>query len=80
MDDTRQVTQNGEQDVNEEISVASALEEDTDRREDDGKNDLADITVWYQVKSASIQRCASQGGRIEAYLAVKGIFAVVMCL
>jgi hypothetical protein len=43
VDDTREVTQDGEQDVDEEITAASALEEDTDRREDDGKDDLADV-------------------------------------
>jgi len=41
--DTRQVTQDGQQDVDEEIGTAAALQEDTQRREDDGKNDLADI-------------------------------------
>ena len=39
----RNVTKNGQQDVDEEISVASALEEDTQRRQDDGKEDLADV-------------------------------------
>lgn len=43
MDDTRDVTQDGQQDVDEEISTASALQEDTDGRQEDGKNDLADI-------------------------------------
>jgi hypothetical protein len=37
------VTKDGQQDVDEEISVAAALEEDTQRRKDDGKKDLADI-------------------------------------
>ena len=39
----RNVTEDGQQDVDEEISVASALEEDTQRRQDDGKEDLADV-------------------------------------
>lgn len=43
VNDTRNVTQDGQQDVDEEISIASSLEEDTERREDDGKDDLADI-------------------------------------
>ena len=43
MDDTRDVTQNGQQDVDEEVTMASALQEDTDGRQEDGKNDLADI-------------------------------------
>ena len=44
MDETYgNVTQNSQQDVDEEISIAAALEEDTERREEDGKEDLADI-------------------------------------
>lgn len=43
MDDTRDVTQDGQQDVDEEISTTSALQEDTEGRQEDGKNDLADI-------------------------------------
>ena len=39
----RDVAKNRQQDVDQEISTASALEEDTERRKDDGKNDLADI-------------------------------------
>lgn len=45
MDDTRDVTQNRQQDVDEEVGIATALKEDTERREDDGKDDLADIAV-----------------------------------
>jgi hypothetical protein len=45
VDDTREVTEDGEQDVDEEVSSAAALEEDTQRRKEDGKEDLADIAV-----------------------------------
>lgn len=38
-----ELTKNGQQDVDEEVSTAAALEEDTNGREDDGKKDLADI-------------------------------------
>lgn len=37
------VTQNGQQDVDEEVGVAAALEEDTERGEEDGEDDLAEI-------------------------------------
>ena len=37
------VTQDGEQDVDEEIRVAAALEEDAERGEEDGEDDLADV-------------------------------------
>lgn len=43
VDDTGNVTQNGQEDVDEEIGIATALKEDTERREDDGKDDLADV-------------------------------------
>jgi hypothetical protein len=43
VDDTRNVTQDRKQDVDEEIGIATSLKEDTERREDDGKNDLADV-------------------------------------
>jgi len=43
VDDARNVTQDGEQNVNQQISSAATLEEDTKRWENDGKNDLADI-------------------------------------
>jgi len=45
MDNAGNVTKNGQQNVDEEISIASSLQEDTQRREDDGKNDLADVSV-----------------------------------
>ena len=50
MDDTREVAQNREEDVDEEITAASALEEDTKRREDDGN------WCWCQQEHAGPQR------------------------
>jgi hypothetical protein len=43
VDDTGQVTKDGQEDVDEEVTSAATLEKDSDGREDDGKNDLADI-------------------------------------
>ncbi len=45
VDDTWDVTQDGQQDVDKEVGVAASLKEDTKRWQDDGKNDLADIAV-----------------------------------
>ena len=45
VEDTGNVTQDSEEDVDEEVSSAAALEEDTQGREDDGKKDLADVAV-----------------------------------
>jgi hypothetical protein len=43
VDDAGNVTQDGQQDVDEQVSTAAALQEDTQRGEDDGKDDLADV-------------------------------------
>lgn len=45
VNDTRDVAQDRQEDVDEEIGIATALEEDTKRWEDDGENDLADIAI-----------------------------------
>lgn len=43
VDDSGNVTQDGEEDVDEEIGAAATLEEDTERWEEDGEDDLADV-------------------------------------
>ena len=48
MNDTRNVTQNCEEDVDQEIRIAAALKEDTKRWEDDGEDDFADIAITIQ--------------------------------
>ena len=45
VDDAGNVAQDCEQDVDEQVRAASALEEDTERWEDDGEDDLDDIAV-----------------------------------
>ena len=45
MDNTRNVTQYCQEDVDEEVGIATALEEDTERRENDGEDNLADIAT-----------------------------------
>lgn len=37
------VTQDGEEDVDEEVGVAATLEEDTERGNEDGEGDLAEV-------------------------------------
>ena len=61
VDDTRNVTQDRQQNVDEEICIATSLEEDTERREDDGKDDLADVARI--AVSARPMRCAEGDGR-----------------
>ena len=45
VDDTRDVAQDRQENVDEEIGIATAFEEDTKRWEDDGEDDLADIAM-----------------------------------
>jgi len=43
VDDTRNVTQDRQQDVDEKVGIATTLKEYTQRREDNGENDLDDV-------------------------------------
>lgn len=43
MDDSGDVTEDGEEDVDEQVGAAAALEEDADGGEEDGEDDLADV-------------------------------------
>ena len=43
VDNTRNVTQNRQQDVDEEIGIAAAFEEHAERREEDGEDELDDV-------------------------------------
>ena len=92
MNDTRDIAQDGQQNIDQEVAAASALEKDTQRWEDDGKNDLADITTRQSKVSRRLHRTASsaklsRAGRIAreragesnregTYEAVKGMLAV----
>ena len=44
MNDTWDITQDCQKDVDEEVAAAATLKEDTKRREDDGENNLANVT------------------------------------
>ena len=43
MNDTRKIPEAGEQDVNEEVAVATTFKEDADGWQEDGENDFADV-------------------------------------
>lgn len=43
MDDTRDVTKNRQENVDEEICAAATLEEDAKRWQEDGEDDLDDV-------------------------------------
>jgi len=43
VDDAGDVSKNGQQNVDEQVGTAATLKEDSERWEDDGKDDLADV-------------------------------------
>jgi len=43
VDNAGNVAEDGEEDVDQNVGAATTLKEDTERWEDDGKDDLADI-------------------------------------
>lgn len=45
VDDTGQPTQDSQTDVDQEVRITSLLQEDTQRGQDDGEDDLADVTI-----------------------------------
>jgi hypothetical protein len=61
MDDTRDITENGQANVNEQVGTTSALQEDAQWREDNGKDDLANVAVSREV-SMSITPCLQNEG------------------
>ena len=90
MYDTRDITQDGEQDVDEEVCIATSLKEDTKRWEDDGEDDFANVSVGETKWSAGAmnqepggwagflalaQAQAKRTMRNRTYDAVKGMMA-----
>lgn len=45
VDDTGDITQDREQDVDEQVRAAATFEEDTERWQDDGEDDFDDVAV-----------------------------------
>jgi hypothetical protein len=43
VNNARNITKDGQEDVDEEISIASAFQEDTDGWNEDGEDDLDDV-------------------------------------
>jgi hypothetical protein len=68
VDDTRDVTQNREQDVDEQVGAAATLEEDSQRREEDGKNDLEDVAVGRRIMVSTLDSADCVGGERNAAL------------
>jgi hypothetical protein len=53
MDDAWDVTKDGEQDVDEQVAAATALKEDTERWQEDGDDDLADVAETQMLSVSS---------------------------
>jgi len=49
VDDSGNVTKNGQEDVDEEVCTAATLKENANGREEDGKNDLDDVAIRLSV-------------------------------
>jgi len=77
VNDTGNITQNRQEDVDEEIGIASTLEEHTERRDENGEDDLDDVAsgerhdeglviaflgIWVVVVSCS---CNNRGIAVE---------------
>ena len=53
VDDTRDVAQYGQENVDEEVGVATPLKEDTKRWEEDGEDDFADVAIGSEQSATS---------------------------
>lgn len=45
MNNTRDITKYSEENIDQEVGVAATFEKDTKRRDEDGEDDLADVTI-----------------------------------
>jgi len=72
--------EDGQEDVDQEVGAASALEEDAERREEDGKDDLADVAGGEEGRVSDGLRQRMLGGKLGAYLAVKAMMSVLFGL
>ena len=84
VDDTGNPAQDGQTDVDQEISTATALQEDTQRGQDDRKDDLADIAIIRElaVWPEALDRSPSdqEVGGENTHEAVKGmVMRYVFC-
>ena len=72
MDDTGDPSENGQTDVDQQVSATSALQEDTQRGEDDGEDDLADVTVEVSILKldATRRECPSPSVTYEGVKAI----------
>lgn len=91
MNDAWDPTKDGEEDVDQKITTASTLEEDTQRWEEEGKDDLADVAAGNgalvlmpvcqclpaapRLRANNVQQLGGAGRDKKTYEAVKGILS-----
>lgn len=73
MNDSGNVTKDCQQDVDQEVSTTSALEEYTKRGQEDGENDLANVATRLLGLCSLTEFKLDARDYRTAYLAVKGI-------
>jgi hypothetical protein len=71
VDNTRNPTQDGQTDVDEEVSTTSSLKEDSKRGEDEGEDKLADVAIPEPLVKRAVE--AQRGYSRGTHEAVKGI-------
>jgi hypothetical protein len=79
---TWNVTEDGQEDVNEEVGVASSLKEDTKRWEDDGEDDLDDVAKSHRQYNAGRTACWGMSLQICVFAksaGVRGIASARAC-
>lgn len=62
VDDTRDITENGQQNVDQEVCAATTLKEDSERGEDNGDDDLDDVSVILSATRCDCLATESQTG------------------
>ena len=64
VDDSGNVTEDGQQDVDEEVGIAATLKEDTKRGQNNGEDDLDDVAAS-RVSRRSPGRCDTPPRRLS---------------
>ena len=77
MDDTWDVTEDSEEDVDEEVAATPALEEYTERWQDDGDDDFADVATPGNLSVVISQ--ASEGSELWSWSPTKPKSMPLLC-
>lgn len=67
VDNTGNVTHNGQADVDEQVCTTSTLQKDTYRRQDDGQDDLTNITLKDVSRTIQPNLCCRIRSSLDSY-------------